>query len=105
MSNDIRTRHVIVKLPAVTGEEADLAIEEIESYLGDTMVTGATVSHALGEAVLAGSLGVDLEAKARPGVLDGLVFLKTEVLMTHKEAREVAGALLILADEAEGGTR
>lgn len=101
MTNEIRTRHLIVTLPNVSGEEADQVAAEISVNYGEAQTPGTTATHALGESVLAGSLG---SVRRTTG---GNILVKIETrrarpqLVTPTEARELAGALLILADEAE----
>lgn len=101
MSADIRTRRLIVTLPDVSGEEADLAIEEIKLYLGDTAVIGSRVEHALGES-LPESINV------RPNLAwQNMVLIEDRdtgyrIDITAPDvARQIAGALLHAADAVE----
>ncbi len=99
---DIRTRHLIVTLPDVSGEEADWIAEDLEAKAN---VSGATVTHALGEAVLAGSLFNQYQGsgiKSLRNTSGGQVGILADYLMTPDEARQLAGALLTLAHDIDG---
>lgn len=103
MSADIRTRRVIVTLPNVSGEEADIAIAEIENYLGDTALIKPRVEHALDDAPLPGMV-VRANLAWRDTVTVQQAFADRHD-MSVSEARKFAALLLRAADEAEDGAR
>lgn len=98
---DVRTRRLIVTLPDVSGEEADIAIDEIKTYLGDTAVVGYRVDHALDDAPVAGIkvaaqnglTYIQQSNRDRPDDIVGLV--------DPDEIRKLAALLMRAADEAE----
>lgn len=100
MSNDIRTRRLVVTLPDVSGEEADIWVENVENYLNDREEgPEAVVSHALGES-LPESVRLRFDAD--------LVYLWADSHtdaparhLTYYEARQLAGALLALPGVAD----
>lgn len=96
MSNDIRTRRLIVNLPDVSGEEADEVAARLEddAYLPN----GVTVTHALGETLPEG-----IVARQRT---TGTIALGTTAgdayhYLTPHEARQLAGVLLALAHDID----
>ena len=104
MTNEIKTRRLIVTLPDTSGEEADTIASSIESAVqegifGDVDTWNATVTHALGETLPIG-MTAKLEAD-RIYVRDGGQPLVAILNLNVGEARQLAGALLRLADEAE----
>lgn len=100
MSADIRTRRLIVTLPDVSGEEANIAIDEIKTYLGDTAVVGYRVDHALGESLPEG-------ISVRPNMAwQNLVVIEDRdqgirLDISPAAARQIAGSLLHAADAVE----
>jgi len=103
MSADLRTRRLIVTLPDVSGEEADIAIGEIETYLGDTAVVGYRVEHALDDAPISGitvatQKGLIYVQQSNPTRPDDIVGL-----VDPGEIRKLAALLLRAADESERG--
>ena len=122
MSNEIRTRRLIVTLPDASGEEADIHAADIERRLTGRGYV-ATVAHALDDAPLnttnGGHLGVwpydaieadedeqivtfgtrnpvKVDGDGDPIVADVFAYLRPD------EARKLAALLLRAADEAEG---
>ena len=105
MSNDTRTRYVIVTLPDTTGEEADSVAEVIESeVLTDGFTMHGTARHALGESVLAGSLGEAVTARLSADRDSVTLYTDPVGNLTPSQARELAGALLILAGDIDART-
>lgn len=100
MSNEIKTRRLIVTLPDTSGEEVDTLIDALEYEVAERQgIDNATVTHALGEALPDGVrvvgndrgviVGIHKPERALPNVL------------TLYEARQLAGALLNIPGVAE----
>lgn len=100
MTNEIKTRRLIVALPNTSGDEADAMAMALEYEAGERQgVEGATVTHALGE-TLPDDLGV--RRFGTDVVIRDLTDGDQIVLETPLAMRQLAGALLANADEIEG---
>lgn len=109
MTNEIKTRRLIVTLPNCSGEEADLRLEDLEDSIagrpvGETLPfnPGVRVRHALGETGLDGVL-----IRCRGDRIETGNLYKSATLpryLTQTEARQLAGAFLAAADQLAEGT-
>lgn len=97
MTNEIRTRHLIVTLPNKSGEEADDVAEGTETILQRHWMDDFTVAHVLGETLpdetyvrshYADFVRVNLQA-------DHPAYVGERQLSLY-EARQLAGALLAI---------
>lgn len=106
MTNELKTRRLIVTLPNTSGEEADAISSELEHYIGANAtgygVLGATVEHALGETLPDGVICRRNKALRDLIVVGDKLYSKYAIDINRSEARQLAGALLALADEIEG---
>jgi hypothetical protein len=96
MSNEIRTRHLIVTLPDTAAEEIDSIASDLEVALRiDWAKPNGTATHALGEtlpdgvSVAAGRAVIAIEVAS--GAHDAL-------FLSAHEARQLAGVLLAHAE-------
>jgi hypothetical protein len=102
-STDVYTRHLIVALPNVSGEEADSVAELIDAeMLTDGFTSHGTVTHALGAAVLAGSLAPSVTARLSADRDSVTLYTDPVGNLAPDAARELAGALLTLANQIDG---
>lgn len=103
VSNDVHTRHLVVTLPNVSGEEADSIAETIDTeVLTDGFTMHGTVAHSLGATLLAGGLpGTRAKTHGdRVFLLDGTG--NATHALDADDARQLAGALLNLAHTIDG---
>lgn len=106
MTNELKTRRLIVTLPDVSGEEADTAASALEEYLGTNASQGELslpytdgVTHALGETL---PDGVVIETDLAHNSVVTINRHGEEVALDNLyEARQLAGALLAIPGVAD----
>lgn len=95
MSNEIKTRRLIVTVPDVSGDEVDQLLAVLEEGEAEGEIGFAfTVRHALGETVPPHTM---VRATSPVTILVDIGYLPRG--FTQSEARSLAGALLAAADQ------
>ncbi|WP_375000199.1 hypothetical protein [Aeromicrobium sp. CTD01-1L150] len=104
MTNEIRTRRLIVTLPVVSGEEADVTASTVERSIQRGGYEDATVDHPLDDAPLDGFRVLDHEDGWDKDPNDPAVTLLkdgvTVAVRQPEEMRKLAALLLRAADDA-----
>lgn len=94
MTNEIQTRRLIVTLPNTSGEESDELAAALEYEASERQgITGATVTHALGE-TLPDSVQVSRGTDPRIYLQVAEADAWWTTPLTADEARQLAGVLL-----------
>lgn len=110
MTNEIKTRRLIITVPDVSGEEIDTIAADLEFYMANEAkgygMQEFAVRHALGESLPEGAM---VRVANRGTMFASMVEVRTPYdngssFFTQSEARSLAGALLAAADQLAEGT-